>query len=60
MFEVPVTLKVSTGTINIEVLVYYCETEKEGVCKYKDIYFEVPVNVTNPGENEIKIEHELK
>ncbi|HEY3250989.1 MAG TPA: thioredoxin-like domain-containing protein [Ignavibacteria bacterium] len=58
-FEVPLKITGAGGTVNIEVLIYYCETEKEGVCKFKDLNFEVPISISPEGKNRIEIVYSL-
>jgi thiol-disulfide isomerase/thioredoxin len=55
IFEVPVKLNNSGGKLQIEVLIYYCETENQGICKFKDLYFEVPISISSAGKDEIEI-----
>ena len=58
-FEVPVKLTGTSGKITVEVLVYYCETENAGICKYKDLYFEIPVSIISSGSDVINISYTL-
>jgi len=58
IFELPIKLNTS-GKLNIEALIYYCETENQGICKFKDLYFEIPVNIILSGKSEIDIEYVL-
>ncbi|RPI15901.1 MAG: hypothetical protein EHM58_13015 [Ignavibacteriae bacterium] len=59
VFEVPVKLNAGNGNLNIELLIYYCDTENAGICKFKDLFFELPVNSTSEGENTANINYEL-
>lgn len=59
MFEVPVKLSRGTGKLNLEILVYYCETKNIGICKFKDLHFEIPVSVDPEGEESININYSL-
>jgi DNA-binding beta-propeller fold protein YncE len=59
-FEVPFKLNKAGGTLLIEALVYYCDTEKEGICKFRDLYFELPVKISDSGINFIQVNFELK
>ncbi|MCI0449930.1 MAG: redoxin domain-containing protein [Chlorobi bacterium] len=59
VFEVPVKLNGAGGKLNVEVLVYYCETENQGICKFKDLYFEVPVSINASGKDVIDIVYTL-
>lgn len=58
-FELPIKLNGSNGKILVEVLIYYCDTENQGICKYKDLYFEIPVNIINSGSESINIDFTL-
>lgn len=58
-FEIPVKISTSNGTVFLEVLIYYCDTENAGICKYKDLYFEIPVSIISSAGNEISIDHIL-
>ncbi len=58
-FEVPVNLTGNSGEVIIEVLVYYCDTENAGICKYRDLYFELPVTISGSGGNVVNIDHVL-
>lgn len=60
VFEVPITTNKSNGKMSIEVLIYYCETENEGICKFKDLYFELPYDFSPDGQNSAIIEYTLK
>jgi hypothetical protein len=59
MFEVPVKLNSTGVNLIVEVLVYYCETENQGICKFKDLYFEIPVNISSSGKDVIDIGYVL-
>ncbi|MBZ0202469.1 MAG: redoxin domain-containing protein [Ignavibacteria bacterium] len=59
VFEVPVKLTGNSGKVFIEVLVYYCDTENAGICKYRDLYFEFSVTNSISGGNVVKIDHVL-
>ena len=59
IFEVPVKLTNTSGKLHVEVLIYYCETENQGICKFKDLYFEVPVNISSAGKDAIDISYTL-
>ena len=59
VFEVPVKLTSSGGRLQVEVLIYYCETENQGICKFKDLYFEIPVNISAAGNDVIDIGYVL-
>jgi len=59
MFEVPIKLTGNNGKIEVEVIVYYCNTETEGVCKFKDIYFEIPVNSVSSGKDAVSLDYTL-
>lgn len=48
-FSLPIPIKGSNGTLNIELLIYYCDTENEGICKYKDLNFELPYKTASNG-----------
>lgn len=58
-FNVPVWLKNGSGNLNIEIIIYYCDTENAGICKFKDLYFELPVKSTTSGETTANINYEL-
>ncbi|MEO8512537.1 MAG: thioredoxin-like domain-containing protein [Ignavibacteria bacterium] len=58
-FELPIKLNGSNGKILVEVLVYYCDTENSGICKYKDLYFEIPVNINSTAGDAINIDYTL-
>jgi thiol-disulfide isomerase/thioredoxin len=58
-FELPINLNGSNGKVLVEVLIYYCDTENQGICKYKDLYFEIPVSISNSGEDKIEISYIL-
>jgi len=59
MFEVPVKVNGKSGKINLEVLIYYCDTENAGICKFRDLYFEIPVNISSAGKDEVEISYML-
>ena len=59
IFEFPVKLNRGTGTLNLEILVYYCETKNIGICKFKDLHFEIPVKVSSAGEESLSINYSL-
>jgi thiol-disulfide isomerase/thioredoxin len=50
---------VNSGKLNIRLLIYYCETENIGICKFKDLLFEVPVFVVPNGTDVIQIDYSL-
>ncbi len=60
-FELPIKILggILSGKVSIEVLIYYCDTENQGICKYSDLYFEVPVSVVSSGEDIIEISRVL-
>jgi hypothetical protein len=58
-FEVPIKLTEGKGKINIEVLIYYCESENIGLCKFKDLFFEIPSTVSSSGSDSISIDYTL-
>ena len=59
IFEFPVELKPGAGTLHLEILVYYCETKNIGICKFKDLHFEIPVSVDSSGEESLNINYTL-
>ena len=59
IFEFPVNLKKGMGVLNLEILVYYCETKNIGICKFKDLHFEIPVRVSSAGEESLNINYSL-
>lgn len=59
VFEIPVRINDGDGNLNIELLIYYCDTENEGICKFKDLFFELPVKSTLAGETTANINYEL-
>jgi DNA-binding beta-propeller fold protein YncE len=59
MFEIPLKLNSAGGKLTVEVLVYYCETENRGICKFKDLYFEIPVSISSSGSNAVDINYTL-
>jgi thiol-disulfide isomerase/thioredoxin len=59
MFEFPVKLNQGMGILNLEILVYYCETKNIGICKFKDLHFEIPVSVSSAGEESLNINYSL-
>ena len=59
VFEVPVKLNQGSGVVEIEALIYYCDTENEGICKFRDLYFEIPVNSSALGKDVIDIGYKL-
>jgi thiol-disulfide isomerase/thioredoxin len=59
MFEFPINLKQGMGTLNLEILVYYCETKNIGICKFKDLHFEIPVSVSTAGRESLNINYSL-
>ncbi len=59
MFEVPVKINSTSGKLNVEVLIYYCDTENAGICKFRDLFFEVPVTVAASGNDAIDINYML-
>lgn len=60
-FEISIKVSggVQSGNVSIEVLLYYCDTENQGICRYKDLYFEIPVSVVNSGKNSLEISYVL-
>jgi DNA-binding beta-propeller fold protein YncE len=59
MFEYPVTFSSGKGSINLEVLIYYCEDQNIGVCRFKDLYFEIPVVSSASGNESLNIDYSL-
>ncbi len=59
VFELPVKLNKGMGSINLEVLIYYCETQNIGICKFKDLHFEIPVTVNSSGDEYLNINYSL-
>jgi len=59
VFEFPVELKQGTGILHLEILVYYCETKNIGICKFKDLRFEIPVKVSSVGGESLNINYTL-
>ena len=58
-FQIPVKITNMNGKIQVEVLVYYCDTESSGICKFRDLYFEIPVSVAPNGKDSIDISYVL-
>jgi hypothetical protein len=58
-FEVPVQINEGSGSVNIELILYYCDTENEGICKFKDILFRVPVTTIASGSDNLNIRYTL-
>ncbi len=58
-FEVPVQLNAGSGNVNIEMILYYCDTENEGICKFKDLIFRIPVTVSLIGSDSIYVNYTL-
>jgi DNA-binding beta-propeller fold protein YncE len=58
-FDLPVKLNPGNGYLDIELLIYYCDTENEGICKFKDLYFELPVNTESQSQTTAKIDYTL-
>lgn len=59
IFELPFNLNSGSGKIDIEILIYYCETQNIGICKFKDLHFELPVFVNPEGISNININFTL-
>ena len=59
MFEVPVKINNANGKLNVEVLIYYCDTENAGICKFRDLFFEIPVTVASSGNDAVEISYTL-
>jgi DNA-binding beta-propeller fold protein YncE len=59
MFEYPVKFSSGKGNIDLEVLIYYCEDQNIGVCKYKDLYFEIPISSDSKGKDFVSIDYTL-
>jgi hypothetical protein len=58
-FELPLKIDGSGGKLDVEVLIYYCKEDNEGLCKFKDVFFEIPVNTAPGGENTISLIYSL-
>jgi DNA-binding beta-propeller fold protein YncE len=58
-FGYPVKLSKGMGNLSLEILIYYCETHNIGICKFKDLHFEIPVSVNTKGENFLNINYTL-
>jgi DNA-binding beta-propeller fold protein YncE len=58
-FEVPIRLTNGNGKLNVELLIYYCEEKNIGLCKFKDLFFEIPVTVSTAGSERISIDYTL-
>jgi hypothetical protein len=58
-FELPIKINNGSGKLNLEVLIYYCETLNIGLCKFKDLYFEIPVNASNSGDEAVSVNYTL-
>ncbi len=58
-FELPVKIMNGSGKINLEIMIYYCETQNIGICKFKDLYFEIPVMANLSGDELININYTL-
>jgi hypothetical protein len=59
VFELPFKLSSGSGKIDIEILIYYCETQNIGICKFKDLHFELPVEVNSEGISAVNINFTL-
>ncbi|MGA2669008.1 MAG: thioredoxin-like domain-containing protein [Ignavibacteria bacterium] len=59
MFEYPAKIGSGKGNLNVEVLIYYCEDQNIGVCKFKDLYFEIPLSVNSKGNDFVNIDYTL-
>lgn len=59
VFEVPVQINEGSGNINIELIIYYCNTENEGICKFRDILFKLPVTASRTGAADVSINYTL-
>lgn len=58
-FELPLKINNGSGKLDIEVLIYYCETQNIGLCKFKDLYFEMLVNVSDSGDEMVSVNYTL-
>ena len=58
-FELPVKIMNGSGKINLEIMIYYCETHNIGICKFKDLYFEIPVMANVSGSESVNINYTL-
>jgi DNA-binding beta-propeller fold protein YncE len=58
-FELPINIKEGMGKLDLEVLIYYCETKNIGLCKFKDLVFEIPLNVSLTGNGTLKVNYTL-
>jgi thiol-disulfide isomerase/thioredoxin len=59
VFDLPYKLNPGNGKIDIEVLIYYCETQNIGICKFKDLHFELPIKVNPAGNSTVNINYTL-
>lgn len=59
VFELPVKYTSESGKILVEVLVYYCDTENSGICKYRDLYFEIKFKTVPAGNEMFNIDYTL-
>jgi hypothetical protein len=59
MFEYLAKIGLGKGNLNVEVLIYYCEDQNIGVCKFKDLYFEIPLSVNSKGNDFVNIDYTL-
>jgi thiol-disulfide isomerase/thioredoxin len=58
-FDLPFRIKAGIGKIEIEVLIYYCETQNIGICKFKNLHFELPVEVKASSASTVNIHFTL-
>jgi DNA-binding beta-propeller fold protein YncE len=59
VFEYPIKLNNGMGNLTLEILIYYCETHNIGICKFKDLHFDIPVSISSTGEDQLNINYSL-
>lgn len=57
---IPLQVQEGEGKITAEIVVYYCQTAKEGLCFFKNARFVLPVEVQNgAGEDQITVSYSV-
>ncbi|MFA9407013.1 MAG: hypothetical protein ACERKX_14470, partial [Anaerolineales bacterium] len=61
--EFPLSFEVGFGpgadTLTAELSLYYCENDKESLCFYEPVLFNIPVLIGSEGDDEIVLEYAL-
>lgn len=59
LLAIPIRALSGEATITAAIFFSYCEAANESICFFKDVKLEMPVEVSDHGDNSIKVEYDV-